>query len=76
MCNGISGPHSHGKPGFDIEILPDGTVRVLTGDVSGPAHMAAEQFLQFLARELGGQSSRVRQAHGHVHNHVHEEAKH
>jgi len=56
---------------FEVEILADGTVKVLTGDVSGPAHMAAEQFLQFLARELGGEPTRVKVPHAHVHDHAH-----
>jgi len=56
---------------FEVEILADGTVKVLTGDVSGPAHMAAEQFLQFLARELGGESVRVKVPHAHAGVHTH-----
>lgn len=61
---------------FEVEILADGTVKVLTGDVSGPAHLAAEQFLQFLARELGGETKRVKLPHVHAHAHGTLEHKH
>ena len=57
------------KTTFEIEILEDGTVKVLTGSIDGSAHMAAEQFLQFLSRELGGESVRTRRTHAMTHTH-------
>jgi hypothetical protein len=62
-----------------VTILEDGTVKVETGAVGGPEHMAAERMLQWLASQLGGESTRVKRAgahqhaHGHDHAHKHEE---
>lgn len=65
MCNGCD--HHHGHASFDIEILPDGTVRVDMGNQAGPHHMTAERFLQFLAQQLGGTHQRTRKAATHTH---------
>lgn len=56
---------------FQVTVLEDGTVKVETGSVGGPEHMAAERFLVWLAEQLGGGSTRTRLSHGHVHEHAH-----
>ena len=73
MC-GILKKSGAPAPGeFEIEILSDGTVKVVTGSFpAGAAHMAAEDFMRFLAEELGGtQERKARSKSDHVHTHVH-----
>ena len=65
--------------GLEIEILEDGTIKTLTSKVSAANHQNAEQFLQFVARLAGGQTTRQHRpdalhTHGH-HTHTHEETK-
>jgi len=56
-----------------VKILADGTVRIDTGSVGGPEHMAAEKMLQWIAEQLGGQATREQLAqHHHHHNHQHQ----
>lgn len=54
---------------MDIEILPDGRVRVVTGDMGGPQHMAAEKFMMFLEEQLGGETTVEKRPQGHHHHH-------
>lgn len=61
---------------MDITIREDGTVRIATGQVGGPEHMAAEKMLAWLAKELGGSTTRVRRGHTHHHHHEHAHAGH
>ena len=62
--------HNHGSIGknaIDVTILPDGRVKVETGDMQGALHTSAGQFLQVLMQELGVTvESRERIAHVHV----------
>lgn len=60
------------KNDMSITILEDGTVRIDTGEVGGPEHMAAEKMLAWLAKELGGETRRIKRqrTHHHLHNHV------
>ena len=57
---------------IQIEILPDGTVKVTTDGVSAPNHLSAEQFLRAMSRMLGGDVNKVKrpQVHQHTHHHV------
>lgn len=55
-----------------IEILEDGTIKVITDPISGANHSNAEQFLQFMGRLAGGETSRQRKGTGHQHHHGHE----
>ncbi|HWQ32304.1 MAG TPA: hypothetical protein VNQ79_05430 [Blastocatellia bacterium] len=54
-----------------VEILPDGRVKVETGDLSGPQHMKADQFLREMARLLGGDVTVEKLNHHHHHHHHH-----
>jgi hypothetical protein len=66
-----------GNDVIDIEILPDGSIKVSTDKVSASNHMNAEKFLQFMAELAGGTTQRTRKAHAHTHSHknTHEGAK-
>lgn len=59
---------------IEISILEDGTLKIVTDPISAANHANAEQFLQFMARLAGGESTRVRRkdrlAHQHQHNHI------
>jgi hypothetical protein len=63
---------------FIVEILPDGRIKATTGAISGPSHLAAEQFFAFLQESLGVPVTRERRAgvaahvHDHGHDHEHE----
>lgn len=56
---------------ISITILENGNVRIDTDQIGGPEHMAAEKALQWIASELGGNTTRTRRNQGHVHNHDH-----
>ena len=58
-----------------IEILEDGTIRAETDQVSGPNHLNADNFLKWIAEQVGGQKSRQRRgSHSHTHQ-EHEKVK-
>lgn len=54
-----------------FQILPDGTIKVETDQVSEANHMNAESFLQFLAEIAGGETTRTRKTETHSHTHTH-----
>lgn len=55
-----------------IEILPDGTIRSTTDEISGANHQSAEDFLKMIARLTGGESTRIRRTDVYRHTHSHE----
>lgn len=63
---------------ISVEILDDGSIKVVTDKVSGPNHMQAEAFLRALRELSGGDQTRTKRAehthHGHTHAHDHETA--
>jgi len=59
------------KNDIEVTILPDGSVRVVTGKFDGAAHMSADAFVLWVQRELGGES-RVQRGHHHHHGHEHD----
>jgi hypothetical protein len=58
-----------------IEILPDGTIKTSSDQVSQANHDNAEKFLAAMARLAGGSTSRVSKKGAPVHHH-HEGGKH
>jgi hypothetical protein len=59
---------------FNIEINPNGSVKIETGDMSGPHHASADKFYDELIKMLGGpvevkkkQKSLKQKQHKHVH---------
>lgn len=54
---------------FEVEILPDGSVKVTTDKISQPNHSSADGLLSALARLLGGSVIRKRRGQSHVHTH-------
>ncbi len=51
------------------EILPDGTVKITTGNLEGSNHKSADNFVNELALDLGGEVERAKRgSHGHSHN--------
>lgn len=57
---------------IQIEILEDGTVKVSTDEIGAANHLNAEQFLTFLSRQLGGETTTTRKRDAHTHNHGHQ----
>lgn len=55
-----------------VTILENGTARIDTDAIAGPAHQAAEAALLWIAKELGGPATRTGRAHSHTHAHDHE----
>ena len=45
---------------LQIEVLPDGTLKISTDKVSMVNHMAAESFLREASRLMGGTTTRTR----------------
>ena len=70
------------KGTIDVRVLADGQVKAETGDMGGASHMAADNFLKYLATLLGGEVTETKAAeahhhhhghtHGHGHDHVHQ----
>lgn len=60
---------------IDIEVLPDGTLKLTTDRISGPNHVNAEALVRNIHADRGGQAARVRRSgalrHVHVGKHVH-----
>jgi hypothetical protein len=56
---------------LDITILEDGTVKIETGSVGGPEHMAAEKMLVWITEQLGGEAVREKLVQSHHHHHEH-----
>lgn len=59
---------------LEIEILPDGTLRISTDQISPANHINADQFLIFLAELAGGKVTKTknRREQINVHHHEHE----
>ncbi len=50
------------------EILPDGTVKITTGNLEGSNHKSADDFVKELALDLGGEVEKEKRGnHGHSH---------
>ena len=57
---------------FEIEILPDGTLKVTTAIFAGPVHIAADKLMLFLAENLdAGQRVKLSHAREQEHEHMH-----
>lgn len=54
-----------------IEILEDGTIKTTTDAVSGANHANAEQFLAYIAKLTGGETSRTKRGDVQSHHHHH-----
>ena len=61
------------KGQIEVEVLEDGRLVVNTGDMSGPNHKAADEFLKLLQTLMGGEveTEKTKHAHGH-HAHTHD----
>jgi hypothetical protein len=55
-----------------IDFLEDGRLKIDTGDMSGPLHKQADDFLVDVARDCGGKAAQKRKPgharHTHTHN--------
>lgn len=57
------------KGEMTITILDDGTIKTETGDMAGPSHKSADDFLKMIARLAGGVVTEEPLQKGHVHTH-------
>lgn len=57
---------------LEIEILPDGTIKVSTDQISPANHLSADNFLKFLAEMAGGEVTKARNRRAHTHHHEHQ----
>lgn len=62
---------SQPKGTIDVKVLGDGQTRAETGDMGGASHMAADNFMKYLATLLGGEVVDTKVQHGHEHHHGH-----
>lgn len=61
-----------------IEILPDGSLKVTTDEVSEANHYSAEELLRAVQTRAGGETTveqRDPHEHGHEHHHGHDHLK-
>ena len=54
-----------------IEVLEDGTIKTTTDPISDANHQNAEDFLNFMARLAGGETTREHRHEGQEHMHTH-----
>jgi hypothetical protein len=54
-----------------ITILPDGSIKVQTDEISAPNHMEAEALLARLEELAGGKTEVEHAGHEHGHTHTH-----
>lgn len=59
---------------IEVEILPNGTVKILTGRFAGAVHASAEAMMRAIAEDLGGTTTRERRAAHQHHDHDHDHA--
>lgn len=63
------------KGEIEFRILEDGTVKIETGNLTGPLHQSADKMLQTLQQLLGGTVKEEKARHQH-HEHEHHEHEH
>lgn len=60
---------------INVEILEDGTLKIITDQISAPNHAGVEALIRQMVSDAGGESQRIRKgtttAHTHG-EHVHE----
>ena len=54
-----------------IEVLSDGRIKAETGDMGGPNHKAADDFLALVQTLMGGEVTSASTKHNHSHHHTH-----
>jgi hypothetical protein len=59
-----------------VTILEDGTVKVECGVIGGAEHMAAEKMLMWIAEQMGGKTTRIKEGHTHQYGHHHHHHHH
>lgn len=57
------------KGTMTVDILPDGRVRVESGDMGGVQHQSADDFMTGFTRLLGGEVTTEKVEEGHHHHH-------
>ena len=65
---------------IEVEVLHDGTIKIITNPISQANHTNAEGLVTALTRAAGGETSRQKRgathSHGHHHHHSHADAGH
>ena len=68
------------KAEMELTILPDGTIKVNTGNMAGEHHASADEFLKLVHQLAGGaretKSTRDQAHHHHHHHHEHHHHHH
>jgi hypothetical protein len=61
-----------------MEVLPDGTIKIITSPVSGANHRNADALLTDVATLAGGETTREKRTdiHSHSHSHTHDGTTH
>jgi hypothetical protein len=55
------------EKGMKISILPDGTIKAESGDLSGVGHYSADEFVKMMGRLAGGRVEVQKLDHTHTH---------
>lgn len=56
---------------IQIEILPDGRIKVTTGAIGATNHTTADRLLRDIVQLAGGEVETVKSREGHHHTHTH-----
>jgi hypothetical protein len=69
---------NNNKDSIEVEILPDGTIKMITDPISPANHRSAEALVDLIKTLTGGPSSATKRPdakkhhhHGHGHSHTH-----
>ncbi len=55
---------------IEVEVLPNGDIKITTDPVSAPNHMSAEKLLRAIG-QAGKTTRKARRGHHHHHGHAH-----
>ena len=55
---------------IEVEVLPDGSIKITTDPISAPNHTNAEKLLRAIA-QAGPTTRKARRGHHHSHTHTH-----
>ena len=61
---------------FEVEIREDGSLKVETGNMAGPHHGSADDFMAMLATLMGGAVDKKSKRKGLKHSHKHHGHEH
>jgi hypothetical protein len=59
-----------------VEVLPDGSLKIVSDAIAGPLHTSAEGMIKEMVRLMGGKADRRAREDVHKHIHTHDGEEH